>query len=132
MNRWQQYVNSRLDAMRDVAEGMIFEGTYPNVALIKHAREQIPLLLRDSTPTPSVVPGCDPHDYETSGTVLLVWHSKGGLDVELEISFLENHLWARSKELGWSVTGTFPDVKPGWEKVLDLLEENLETKDDSN
>jgi len=84
MTRWGAYVEQRLGEL-ERGEGDYTELRQPSVAAVTHARKVAAETLRDTTPTPSVVPGPD-------GEVCFIWR-KNGMDVEIEVSETSADIW---------------------------------------
>ncbi len=95
MTRWGAYVEQRLGEL-ERGEGDYTELKQPSVATLARARQVAAETLRDTTPTPSVVP-------DEEGSVLFVWH-KNGVDAEITVTEDEASVWVHHRETGamWS------------------------------
>jgi hypothetical protein len=91
----QRYVGGRLDAMRASSETPSVRDeypTYPSATVIDTARSLIEVIITESTPTPSVVPG-------DGGVVELIWH-KSGWSLMFSVGDTGAEVWARHQSSG--------------------------------
>lgn len=131
MSRWFEYVNERLNSMaNETDKSKIEDFDWPTDEVIQAARIRIVELLRDTTPTPSVVPAVwDDEDGEIlheRGGVEFCWH-RNNWGIELVVSLDEERLWARhrdgTQQIYWEgLDDLAGEAMLDWRFLLDELE----------
>ena len=82
----------------------------PSALVMDRVADTVAALLREHTPTPSVVPTED-------GNVAVIWRGRGW-DLEVEVSETETEVWAHERATGQEFSGPLAEME-AW--TLDLL-----------
>lgn len=120
--RWCNYVNHRLDDIRDQRDwGHLedFAASWPSTWLIEKARRKIATLLRPTTPSPNVLPGGD-----GGPAVQFTWHKNNWhLTIEVSPSDTEMMAWRPGDNPADFIYGTLDKLHlDALDRILDDLE----------